>query len=164
MVRIDAHAHVFARASSEFPRESIPAYPAEREEPVEKLLGEMEANNIDQAVLVQLGGTRIEHHAYLRHCLETYPDRFLGIGLIPPDCREPEEHMDRLAADGNIVGFRLRTLGGPHSRRYGSSSTTWECAREKGSAGGTKRGARWSIAPISTIYHTISTGCRATKT
>ncbi len=137
MVRIDAHAHVFARASSEFPRESIPAYPAEREEPVEKLLGKMEANNIDQAVLVQLGGTRIEHHAYLRHCLETYPDRFLGIGLIPPDCREPEEHMDRLAADGNIVGFRLRTLGGPRDPlapmdvRQFSSYRIWKHAAKR---------------------------------
>ena len=137
MVRIDAHVHVFARASSEFPRETTAAYPAEREEPVEKLLGEMEANNIGQAVLVQLGGTQIEYHAYLRHCLETYPDRFLGIGLIPPDCPDPEEHMDQLAADDNMVGFRLRTLGGPRDplapmdvRQFGSYRI-WKHAAER---------------------------------
>tara|TARA_B100001123_G_scaffold396614_1_gene479155 strand:+ start:47 stop:949 length:903 start_codon:yes stop_codon:yes gene_type:complete len=113
MARIDSHLHVFAKVSSEFPRQPTPVCPPEREETAEKLLENMAAHNIDQAMLVQYGGTSIEHHAYLRHCLRTYPDRFLGIGLIPPDCTEPEEHMDRLAAKGGIVGFRLRTLGGP---------------------------------------------------
>ncbi len=113
MPRIDAHLHVFARASAEFPRQPTPVCPAEREETAEKLLDHMEANHIDQAMLVQYGGTGIEYHAYLRHCLKTYPDRFQGIGLIPPECAEPEEHMDRLAGDGGIIGFRLRTLGGP---------------------------------------------------
>ena len=43
MPRIDAHLHVFTKASAEFPRETSDVWPAEREEPVEKkLLGEME--------------------------------------------------------------------------------------------------------------------------
>lgn len=113
MKRIDSHLHVLAKASAEFPRLTDDICPAEREEPVEKLLAEMEKHQVDQAVLVQMLGEEIEHHAYLRHCLNAYPDRFLGIGLIPPQCPDPEDHMDRLAADGRIIGFRLHTLGGP---------------------------------------------------
>ncbi len=113
MPRIDSHLHVFAKASSEFPRETNALLPADREEPVEKLLVEMEAHQIDQAVLVQIGGTDLDHHAYLLHCLKMYPDRFLGIGLIPPDSPEPERYMDQLADGTGIIGFRLSSIGGP---------------------------------------------------
>ena len=111
--RIDAHVHVFARASREFPRETSDQLPANREEPVEKLLELMEASGVAQAVLVQIGGAGLEHHAYLRHCLKAYPRRFLGIGLIPIDEPKPGDHMDRLAADGDVIGFRLSSIGGP---------------------------------------------------
>ena len=137
MPRIDAHLHVFTRESAEFPRTPTKVCPAERAEPVEKLLTEMEESRIDQAVLVQFGGGRIEQHAYLRHCLATYSDRFLGIGLFPPRCEEPETHMDRLAADGGLIGFRLGLLGGPRDpfapmdvRRF-SSYRIWKHAAER---------------------------------
>ena len=110
-MRIDSHLHVFARPSAEFPREITSSMPAEREAPVEDLLAHMADHAIDKAVLVQTGGTSLAHHAYLQHCLRTYPDRFLGIGLIPPDASAPADHMDRLAEDGSIIGFRLRSLG-----------------------------------------------------
>ncbi len=113
MPRIDAHVHVFTRASSEFPRQTSDQLPADREESAEKLLAQMEASQVDQAVLVQIGGTSLEHHAYLRHCLNVHPGRFLGIGLIPADESRPQDHMDRLAADGKIIGFRLMSIGGP---------------------------------------------------
>ncbi|AWT60900.1 MAG: hypothetical protein DF168_02125 [Candidatus Moanabacter tarae] len=111
--RIDAHVHVFARASRQFPREVSDLLPATREEPVEKLLDQMQANGVSQAVLVQIGGASFEHHSYLRYCLETYPRQFLGIGLIPTDELKPEEHMDRLATNGDVIGFRLSSIGGP---------------------------------------------------
>ena len=109
---IDAHVHVFAKASREFPREVSDALPAGREESAENLLGLMEEHAVERATLVQIGGTSLETHAYLRHCLKRYPDRFKGIGLVP-DPRRPEDHMDRLAEDGGIVGFRLHEIGGP---------------------------------------------------
>ena len=110
---VDSHVHVFARASDEFPREVGKGRPAEREEPAEKLFGLMEEHGVDRAVLVQTGGSRIEHHRYLRHCLRTWPGRFAGIGLIPERTASPEDHMDRLAGDGGVIGFRLRHVGGP---------------------------------------------------
>ncbi len=110
---VDAHLHVFAKQSSEFPREDTAICPADREEPVEKLMGLMEAHDVDHAVLVQIGGASIEHHAYLQNCLTTYDGRFKGIGLVSPGCDSPGDHMDRLAGEGNIVGFRMSSMGGP---------------------------------------------------
>ncbi|HCR19184.1 MAG TPA: hypothetical protein DIU35_17030 [Candidatus Latescibacteria bacterium] len=113
MTRIDAHLHVFAEVSDAFPRETTEVYPANREEPVEKLMESMAQFGIDRAVLVQMGGAEMKHHAYLQHCLSRYQDKFLGIGLIPSDCDSPADHMDRLSEDGRIIGFRLGALGGP---------------------------------------------------
>ena len=113
MPRIDAHLHVFTKASSEFPRETSDVWPAEREEPAEKLLGEMKKHKVDQAVLVQMAGTSLEQHRYLLKCLKDYPNRFLGIGLIPQGHPNPAEHMAALTDDTGIIGFRLSTFGGP---------------------------------------------------
>ena len=41
MARIDAHVHVFARASDRFPRIPDRYCPAERQEPVEKLIASL---------------------------------------------------------------------------------------------------------------------------
>jgi predicted TIM-barrel fold metal-dependent hydrolase len=137
MVRVDAHVHVFARPSSEFPRLVSDGMPADRQEPVELLLEHMQAHDVDQAMLVQTGGRAIEHHAYLRHCLSAYPEQFRGIGLIPPDCADPAQHMDHLASDGHIIGFRLRDLGGPFDPlepidlRASSTFPIWQRAAEK---------------------------------
>lgn len=113
MAHLDAHVHVFAKASAEFPREVSPDMPAHAEATVEQLLGQMEQHGVEQAVLVQAGGAAIEHHAYLRRCLVEHPRRFLGIGLVPAGETAPAGHMDRLAGEGGIIGFRLFTLGGP---------------------------------------------------
>ena len=113
MPRIDAHLHVFTKVSDQFPRETTPVCPAEREESVEKLLGEMEKHEIDQAVLVQMAGTSLAQHRYLLRCLKDYPKRFLGIGLIPQGHPNPAEHMAQLTDGTGIIGFRLSTFGGP---------------------------------------------------
>ncbi len=113
MPRVDAHLHVFTKASAEFPREVSDRMPADREESVEKLMLSMDEYKIDQAVLCQIGGTGLAEHAYLLDCLKRYPDRFRGIGLIPPACESVEDHMDRLADGTGIVGFRLNHIGGP---------------------------------------------------
>ncbi len=113
MPKIDAHLHVFTKVTPKFPREVTALCPAEREEPVEKLLGEMDKHQIDQAVLVQIGGTSIQHHKYLVHCLQKYPDRFLGIGVVPINHPNPDKHMSELSEGTGIIGFRLFELGGP---------------------------------------------------
>ena len=112
---IDAHLHVFARQSTQFPRETHAYLPADREATAEMLLERMRSNQVDGAVLVQIGGTSIETHAYLLHSLREYADRFRGIGLVPAGCEDPAGHLDQLveASDGRIIGVRLGNLGGP---------------------------------------------------
>jgi len=112
-MRVDAHLHVFSRACAEFPREIKSTMPADRQALVEELLVQMAEHEIDKAVLVQTGGTSLVHHAYLQHALRTYPDRFTGIGLIPTNVDSVADHMDRLAEENPLIGFRLRSLGGP---------------------------------------------------
>ncbi len=137
MPRIDAHLHVFTKVTPEFPREVTPICPAEREESAEKLLNVMEKNQIDQAVLVQIGGTSIEHHSYLLHCLNSYPDRFLGIGVVPINHPNPADHMSALVDGSGIIGFRLFELGGPRDIfetkdvRDIQAYHIWKCAAEK---------------------------------
>ncbi len=132
--RIDAHTHVFARATAEFPRDVTPQFPADSEAPVEGLLAAMEASDMDQAVLVQLGGGAVANHAYLKRCLAEHPGRFLGIGLIPEDCDDVDAHMRTLCETSDIVGFRLRSLGGPTdpfenvNRDTVATWPIWECA------------------------------------
>jgi len=132
--RIDAHVHVYAKATPEFPREVTDQFPADSEASVEGLLGAMAESNIDQAVLVQLGGGEVAHHAYLARCLREHPGRFVGIGLIPGDCADVDRHMRGLADDTGIIGFRLRELGGPtdpfETFDLGAVAATpiWECA------------------------------------
>lgn len=137
MPRIDAHLHVFTKVSPEFPREVTPICPADREESAEKLLTEMDQHNIDQAVLVQIGGSSIEHHSYLLHCLRSYPDRFLGIGVVPLDHPNPSDHMAELTDGTGIIGFRLFDIGGPRDIfatkdvREFRTYPIWEYAAEK---------------------------------
>ena len=113
MARIDAHVHVFARESRRFPRVTDRYCPGDREETAEKLLAAMATHEIDGAVLVQIGGSELEHHAYLIHCLENHAERFRGIAAIAPDSAEPEALMDRLAETPGLIGFRLFAVGGP---------------------------------------------------
>ncbi len=137
MPRIDAHLHVFTKDSPEFPRETTPEWPPEREEPVEKLLDEMGKHQIDQAVLVQMAGASIANHRYLLRCLKDYPNQFLGIGLVPDGHPNPTEHMAQLTDDTGIIGFRFSTFGGPSDIfakmdvREFAAYPIWECAAER---------------------------------
>lgn len=111
MIRIDAHLHVFAPLSPEFPRETDEVLAPNRDEGVEKFLGVMAEHGIDQAVLTQIGGTTIEHHAYLLDCLRRYPTRFQGVAVLPMNLPDPVGQMANLA-DAGVMGFRLLELGG----------------------------------------------------
>ncbi len=137
MPRIDSHLHVFTKVSPEFPRETTAVCPAEREESAEKLLSVMAEHQIDQAVLVQMGGASIAHHRYLLQCLKAYPNRFLGIGLVPDGHPNPAEHMAELTDNTGIIGFRFSAFGGPRDIfakmdvREFAAYPIWKCAAER---------------------------------
>ena len=112
---IDAHVHVFAKVSEEFPREVNVNTPPEREATAEQLLETMEASGVEKAILTQIGGVEMAQHAYLLRCLKEYPDRFRGIGLVA-DPQHPEDQMDRL------TGRRDRRVPALQDRRRTRSS------------------------------------------
>ena len=133
---IDAHVHVFAKVSAQFPPDVDEVTPAESEATAEQLLQQMQDTGVEKANLVQIGGTAFEQHAYLLHCLKTYPDRFRGIGLVD-DPAHPAEQMDRLAGEGGVIGFRLFSIGGerdplaPIDVRTFDTYKIWKHAAEK---------------------------------
>jgi predicted TIM-barrel fold metal-dependent hydrolase len=138
MMLIDTHAHVFTKASSEFPRETSELFPPDREEPVEKLLARMDLHGVEQAVLVQWGGSSFEHHSYLLRCLKDYSEKFIGIGAIDVESPHPEMQMDRLADATGIAGFKLESIGGPRdpfirpSVKELKAYRIWKHAAERG--------------------------------
>ena len=113
MQNVDVHVHVLAKLSDEFPREVSGLAPAEREGTAEQLLEEMDANGIDRAVLIDMGGTAIEHHKYVTHCVRSWPDRFTATGLIDIDAPDPASRLRQLADATKIEGIRLGSLGDP---------------------------------------------------
>jgi len=114
MFRIDAHVHVFARHSPDYPREVNDLYPAEREATLEQLMAVMDRHGVDKAVLIQLGGYR-DRHRYLAECLRRAPDRLAGVGLVDLEADDPAAELAELVETTGIKGLRLFQLGKPEA-------------------------------------------------
>ena len=71
------------------------------------------ASGIDRAVLIEMNGTQIEQHAYVTHCVQTWPDRFAATGLIDMNDPDPPARLRELVAATGIEGIRLGALGDP---------------------------------------------------
>ncbi|MFA6109903.1 MAG: amidohydrolase family protein [Candidatus Latescibacterota bacterium] len=134
MVKVDAHVHVFARHGDEYPREVSELAPAEREATAEQLLREMDASGIDRAVLIGMGGSRIEHHRYVTGCVARWPDRFTATGLVDADDPDPPARLRELVEATGIEGIRLGDLGDPQAARAEDLKTyaLFQCAGELG--------------------------------
>jgi L-fuconolactonase len=118
MEKIDAHVHVFDRASEAFPREVSPLAPPERSAPVERLLREMDAAGIDRAVLIQMGGFTIAQHRYMARSAAKWPDRLAAVGLVDLNDPDPAARLDELHEATGIAGVRLMgALGDPGAAR-----------------------------------------------
>lgn len=76
---VDAHAHVFA-AADRIPRVVDDLAPADRHEPVERLLATMNEHGVTSAVLVPLAG----EDDYIRRAVQTYPGRFAAVAVATP--------------------------------------------------------------------------------
>jgi len=115
MERVDVHVHVFARLSDEFPRQVSGLAPAEREGTAEQLLREMDAAGIDRTVLIDMGGPKLEYHAYVTHCVKAWPDRFTATGLVDVNDPDPPARLRELVEATGIEGIRLGSLGDPQA-------------------------------------------------
>jgi L-fuconolactonase len=107
-VVVDSHVHVFAAASTRFPRNLHELYPASAEALVETLLVDMEQAGVAHAVLVPLS----PHDEYVRECLQRFPGRFAAIGVQQAGDFDPDVYRRRRDSTG-FRGVRLFELGDP---------------------------------------------------
>jgi L-fuconolactonase len=103
---VDAHAHVFLPASAAHPRAVDALVPAERAAPAEDLLALMDANGVDQAVLVPLD----RHDRYVAETLAAHPARFAAVAVAT----DAELH-------GDVAALRRRRAAFP----FGALRTQW---------------------------------------
>ena len=115
MDKVDVHVHVFAKLSDEYPRGISSLAPADKEATAEQLLREMDAAGIDKTVLIDMGGTQIEEHRYVTHCVQRWPDRFTATGLVDADDSDPAARLKELVEATGIEGIRIGDLGDPNA-------------------------------------------------
>ncbi len=86
--------------------------PPEREYSGEHLLSEMRLYGIDRTVISHVCYYG-RNNDYTVHCVNTWPDRFSGIGLLvgsrlyPPDDPENPIRLERLVKDYGLAGLRI---------------------------------------------------------
>lgn len=117
MAKVDVHVHVFDRLSAQFPRQTSHLAPPEREARAEQLLREMDGAGVERAVLIDMGGPRIEHHRYVTHCVGKWPDRFTATGLVDLADPDPPARLQELFEATGIEGIRLGSLGEPAAQQ-----------------------------------------------
>jgi len=134
MDKVDVHVHVFDVPSEQFPRNISGLAPADRACTAEMLLADMDACGIDRAVLVEMNGTDIAHHTYVKHWVDKHPDRFTSTGLVDLDDPDPPARLRELVAATGIEGLRLGACGDPEAARAEDLTAygLFECAAELG--------------------------------
>lgn len=111
---VDAHAHVFA-AADRIPRVVDDLAPADRDEPVERLLATMKDHGVTSAVLVPLAG----EDDYIRQAVQTFPDRFAAVAVATPreqglvEGVEPTGALLQRRASLPFIALRSRWLAPP---------------------------------------------------
>jgi L-fuconolactonase len=95
-------------------------------EPIELLLHQMNANDVDRAVLIQHRGTY--DNGYLLECARRFPGRFAVVAMVDTSRPEAPSALEKWASEG-VVGVRL----GPTERSPGSDPLAiWRKAAELG--------------------------------
>jgi L-fuconolactonase len=95
-------------------------------EPVEVLLHQMDANGVEKATLVQVGGEF--DNRYILRCVRRFPSRFCAVVGVDTDEPDAPETLERWVGEG-AVGVRL----GPMVRTPAADSLAiWRKAAELG--------------------------------
>ena len=95
-------------------------------EPIELLLFQMDANEVDKGVLIQHRGTY--DNTYLLECATRYPGRFSVVAIVDTSQPDAPSALERWAAQG-ATGVRL----GPSDRSPGSDPLAiWRKAAQLG--------------------------------
>ena len=97
---------------------SCPNNLPDRDYSAEHLLSQMVVYGIDRVVISHVCYYG-RNNAYTRYCVETYPDRFAGIGLLVghrlyrPDDPENPARLERAIREEHLVGMRLSPIYDP---------------------------------------------------
>ena len=134
MDKVDVHVHVFDLPSEQFPRNISGLAPADRACTVADLIADMDVAGIDRAVLIEMNGSDIAHHAYVKHWVDKHPDRFTATGLVDQTDPDPPARLRDLVAATGVEGIRLGALGDPATARAADLEAypLFECAAELG--------------------------------
>ena len=105
---IDSHLHVWANAaeaSLQFPWTQPPPESLQNEGSVDQLLQQMDAHNVEGALIVQPINHQFDH-SYVMQALKQHPTRFKGMYLHNPNDSDPVERLEALCLQG-FVGVRF---------------------------------------------------------
>ncbi len=130
---IDTHVHVWALDAQHRPAPGAKVRPPKEAAPVEWLLDDMAAFQIDHCVLVQSSAYGWDN-TYMVECLERYPGRFRAIGLVDPLGERNAEDLRHWMSRG-LSGFRLHPLYYPDQPVWIDSpahDALWEAAAATG--------------------------------
>lgn len=93
-------------------------------EPIELLLHQMNANDVDHAVLIQHGGNF--EATYLLECVNRYPGRFAAVAIVDTAQPDAVSELEKWA-DAGVIGIRF----GPADRSPGQDPLAiWRKASE----------------------------------
>ena len=127
-MRVDAHVHAFETAGRHDLRNSTQVFPDGRREPVEQLLADFSAAQIDAAVLVALPG----QEAYVLRALAEHREQLAGVLTMEGRRQWPSaDDLERWASSG-VAGLRFTSLADAE-RLAGSAAAL---ARGLGDLGG----------------------------
>ncbi len=108
---VDTHVHVVSHDQDRYPRSPnqpgltwVDSHACSTEE----FIGLMDANGVDQAVLVQALGAYTADNCYAVDSANAYPDRFVSVVYVDLAGPDPMAEVVRLAAEG-AVGVRVVT-------------------------------------------------------
>lgn len=103
---IDAHVHVWADHSQQYPHNRLTPPPAY---PVETLLAQMDIAGVTHAILVQpsLYGS---NNNYLADCVRLYPNRLAGMGMIDVRAEDIASQFFYWVEKQGLRGFRLMPM------------------------------------------------------
>jgi L-fuconolactonase len=113
-VLFDCHAHLIAGDPVRYPLVAQDGKPAAREleEPMtaERLLGEMDRNDVVRAVAVQRASIYGYDNSYVCDSAAKYPDRLVAVCAIDAVNPRGPEHVQHWVRERGAVGIRLMEL------------------------------------------------------
>ena len=115
---VDTHVHVWEIDPPLYPiGPTAPSWKTYPDEPgtAAELLEEMDAHGVDLTVLVQTSWSTWDN-GYIADSVSSYPDRFVGHGLIDPQDPDNAEQVRYWIGERGLVGFRFHPLYYPDEK------------------------------------------------